>query len=243
MIFYVGLDDLHHAEHFEHVFISVNRLWRRRGQGRFRPQRWIMDSGAFTELSQHGAYRIEPEAYGAEIERWRSIPGLECAVSQDYMCEPFILEKTGLTVRDHQRLTIERFDRLRACCSLPIMPVLQGYRLAEYLDHLDAYGDRLSSGMRVGVGSVCKRNTSVAQIEDILGAIHEASPGILLHGFGVKTTALASAKVWDVLTSADSMAWSYHARKNGRDAHDYREAQRFEAKIRRQARQLSFSLS
>jgi len=28
------------------------------------------------------------------------------------MCEQFILEKTGLTVEDHQRLTIERYSVL-----------------------------------------------------------------------------------------------------------------------------------
>jgi hypothetical protein len=238
MIFYVGLDDLYHAHHFDHVFVSVNRFWKRRRQGKFMPRRFIMDSGAFTEVSAHGGYRSEPEAYADEVNRWANVPGFECAVSQDYMCEPFIVEKTGLSVQEHQRLTIDRFDRIRVASKVPIMPVLQGYKVAEYLEHLDAYGDRLHAGMRVGVGSVCKRNSSVAQIEDVLGAIHDAAPGLLLHGFGIKTTALSSCYVWDVLHSADSMAWSLHARKNGRSAHDWREAARFEAKIHRQPRQL-----
>lgn len=181
MIFYVGLHDLHHAHRFERAFLSVNRLRRRKGD--FQARRWIMDSAAFTELFKWGGYRHSPEDYAAEIDRWRVCGEFEIACAQDYMCEPFILEKTGLSVREHQRLTIDRFRRLRAATAAPIMPVLQGYRLAEYLDHLDQYGGLLQPGDRVGVGSVCKRNSSAAEIEDILGAIRQAAPALRLHGF------------------------------------------------------------
>ena len=34
-----------------------------------------------------------------------------------------------------------------------------------------------------------------------------------------------------LLWSADSMAWSYSARKQGRDPNDWREAKAFEAKV------------
>jgi hypothetical protein len=91
--------------------------------------------------------------------------------------------------------------------------------------------------MRVGVGSVCKRNTSVGEIEDIIGAVNAAAPELRLHGFGVKTTALKSDFLWNILHSADSMAWSYAARKQGRNAHDPMEAHRFVAKIKSQHRQ------
>ena len=237
MNFYVGLDDLHHAEHFDRVFISVNRLWNRRKQGRFRPKQWIKDSGAFTEIAKYGRYIDEPEVYAAEIDRWAGVGELECAVTQDYMCEPAMLEKTGLTIPDHQRLTIERFDRIAAATKVPIMPVLQGYAISDYIRHVGMYGDRLKPGMRVGVGSVCKRNSNPAQIEDILSAIHSAAPNVLLHGFGVKTTALASERVCELLFSADSMAWSFAARYEGRDAHDWREAKAFERRIQTQPRQ------
>ena len=39
------------------------------------------------------------------------------------------------------------------------------------------------------------------------------------------------ALVVDLLHTSDSMAWSYHARKNGRSANDWREAKRFVDKI------------
>jgi hypothetical protein len=115
-MFYVGLHQPADAKHFDRAFISVNRL-----RGRKKPiaaPAWIMDSGAFTEIAEHGRYRQGVEGYAEEINRW-AYPGsgLVCAVAQDYMCEPFIVAKTGLSVAEHQRLTIERYDAL-----LPLRP-------------------------------------------------------------------------------------------------------------------------
>lgn len=55
--FYVGLDDLYYAFRFSHSFISVNRLRERKSP--FKVNDWIMDSGAFTEITTHGGYRTE----------------------------------------------------------------------------------------------------------------------------------------------------------------------------------------
>lgn len=191
-----------------------------------------MDSGAFTEISQYGHYRHSVEEYAAQINRWEHDPTLKAAVAQDWMCEPFIVEKTGLSVAEHQRLTIERYDDLVALVpNVYIMPVLQGYTVADYLQHLAAYGDRLARGAYVGVGSVCKRNTDISAIEEILTSIKRVRPDLRLHGFGLKTTALSSWVVRDCLYSADSMAWSFAARKQGRDANDYREAKNFARRV------------
>lgn len=188
-----------------------------------------MDSGAFTELRDHGHYRDGPETYVQHVTRWSECGNLLAAVSQDYMCEPFILNKTGLTIRDHQRLTIERFDAIRALAStnVHILPVVQGYLPEHYVQHLENYGERLLPGMWVGVGSVCKRNTSPREIAAVLRAIKQTRPDLRLHGFGVKTTALQSQEVRELLYSADSMAWSLMARKQGRNANDWREAAAF----------------
>jgi hypothetical protein len=86
------------------------------------------------------------------------------------------------------------------------------------------YGERLTRGKWVGVGSVCKRNGDPKAIERVLFTIKSARPDLRLHGFGVKTTALSSSLVTELLHSADSMAWSFAARRQGRNSNDWREA-------------------
>ncbi|MDB5244023.1 MAG: hypothetical protein JWP57_4649, partial [Spirosoma sp.] len=118
MRFFVGLHQPSDAQHFPQCFVSVNRLWKRRSD--FAVADWIMDSGAFTELRDYGCYRPERsvENYAAQIRRWKSCGNLLAACAQDWMCEEIIIEGgmvrgtrfvgTGLSVEEHQRLTIER---------------------------------------------------------------------------------------------------------------------------------------
>lgn len=223
MRFFVGLHQPSDAQHFEAAFVSVNRLRGRKGP--FAVGDWIMDSGAFSTIALHGGYPEPVETYAAEIRRWGGVGNLLAAVSQDYMCEPIMLEKTGLTVADHQRLTIERYDALITCdTGVYIMPVLQGYQPVDYVAHIHQYGARLALGAWVGVGSVCKRNGDPGAIEAVLLAIHTERPDLRLHGFGLKTTALSSGTVQQLLYSADSMAWSFAARREGRSPNNWREA-------------------
>ncbi len=67
-------------------------------------------------------------------------------------------------------------------------------------------------------------------------AIKADRPDLRLHGFGCTLTALGSAEVPTLLWSADSLAWSYAARKQGRNPNDWRQAQRFLDQIKRQER-------
>lgn len=233
MRFYVGLHMLAHVHRFERCMISRNVLRRRRAD--ITPNEWIMDSGAFTEITTHGGYRDSPEVYAAEIDRWSRCGNLAAAVAQDYMCEPFVLERTGLSVAEHQRLTIERYDALCAAVTSGtyIMPVLQGYAPQEYADHIHQYADRLGIGQWVGVGSVCKRNANPESVSQVLQAIVAERPDLRLHGFGVKLTALAHPTVCARLHTADSMAWSFAARKDGRGsaANHWQEAMRYVERI------------
>jgi len=211
MNFYVGMHMPSKADKVERAFISVNVLAKRKSG--FPVNEWIMDSGAFTTIAKHGRYPEPVSAYAEQIRRWKSNGTLVAAVAQDYMCEDHMLAKTGMTVRQHQFLTIERYDQLLAeDTGVYILPVLQGYTPSSYVDHIRMYGDRLKQGMYVGVGSVCKRNASPSSIVQVLKAIKQERPDLLLHGFGIKTTSLMWADVRDNLYSADSMAWSYAAR-------------------------------
>ena len=234
-MFFLGTHMVNHCHSFKRSFVSVNRLRNRKYD--FAVNDWIMDSGAFTEISTHGTYRHDTSEYVRQIERWRVCGNMLRAVTQDWMCEPFIVEKTGLTVLEHQKRTIHRYQQIQTATNVKIMPVLQGYAKQDYLNHIDMYGTLLTNGIWVGVGSICKRNSSIGQIEDILTTIKRKRPDLRLHGFGLKITALSSAQVRDCLYSADSMAWSFAARKRGRNSSDINEAKRFVKRIENQHQQ------
>jgi len=211
MKFYVGMHMPSKADRIDRAFISVNVLVKRKSS--FPVNEWIMDSGAFTTIAKHGCYPEPVSVYAEQIRKWKGNGKLVAAVSQDYMCEDHMLAKTGMNVRQHQVLTIERYDQLLAeDTGVYIMPVLQGYTPSSYVDHVRMYGDRLAHGAYVGVGSVCKRNASPSSIVQVLKAIKKERPDLRLHGFGIKTTALRWEEVRDNLESADSMAWSFAAR-------------------------------
>jgi len=232
VLFFPGIHQPADAQHFPLACISVNRLRGRRK--RVACPRVLVDSGAFTELDRFGRYRHGVREYADEIARLHAegVVEIEAAVAQDFMCEPFMLAKTGMAVGDHQRMTIERFDSIMDLAPpVAIMPVLQGFAIEDYLRHLEAYGDRLKPSAWVGVGSVCKRQGDPRAIVAVLQAIHRARPDLRLHGFGVKTTALLHPGVRELLWSADSMAWSFAARKQGRNANDWREAATFTNRI------------
>jgi hypothetical protein len=240
--FFVGLHDPHLAAHVGlPCCISVNRLRRRRSS--FVAGDWLLDSGAFTEVSTHGHYRHDVADYAAEIRRWAGNGRLLAAAAQDWMCEPFIVARTGLSVAEHQRLTVERYQALLNCdtAGVSIMPVLQGYEPSDYARHIDAYGQLLRPGAWVGVGSVCKRNASPWSVAGVLTAILAERPDLRLHGFGLKLSALVLGAVRDRLWSADSMAWSYSARKQGRDGNCWREALRFALEVDRRPVQMELA--
>ena len=240
MRFFTGLHQPSDAQHFDAAFVSVNRLLNRKGP--FKVGDWIMDSGAFSHMLRDGEH-MPLKQYAAEIRRWKGNGNLLAAIAQDLMCEQFILDKTGLTILDHQRLTIENYDALlREETGCYIMPVLQGYAPEDYVRHIRMYGARLARGAWVGVGSVCKRNGDPRAIEAVLLAIHDERADLLLHGFGLKSTALSSGIVDQLLYSADSMAWSYQARMKGGNGNDWKEAKRWSERITSRAIQVPLFL-
>ena len=170
---------------------------------------WALDSGGFTELSIHGKWTINAERYAEEIEDYRKIGGLKWAAPQDWMCEPWILEKTGLSVLEHQNRTVQNYLELKKL-NAPVIPVLQGWELEDYEQCAKLYeqnGIKLEECDVVGLGSVCRR-----QATDEIGQLAKwgHNKGLNLHGFGVKSAGLK--KYAHYLTSADSLAWSFTGR-------------------------------
>jgi hypothetical protein len=192
------------------LFISHRRLSLRKRLPQARAA-WALDSGGFTELSLSGRWETTVTEYVEAVERYQTEIGrLEWAAPQDWMCEPHMLAKTGLTVREHQDRTVSNYLDIRD--RGPFIPVLQGWTLNDYEDCVDLYQQAdvdLTLEPVVGVGSICRRQNT-AEIGRIFHALSEA--GIRCHGFGVKKEGVARYGRW--LGSADSMAWSYRARRD-----------------------------
>jgi len=200
------------------LFISHRRLAGRKNLPRAKVH-WALDSGGFSELNLYSEWRTTPHEYVTAVRRYdEEIGELGWAAPQDWMCEPFMLAKTGLTIAEHQRRTVDNFVQLQDLwgddSENPFMPVLQGWGRDDYLrcwDLYDAAGIDLRNYPVVGVGSVCRRQAS-GEIGAIMRALRQLDDGLPIHGFGVKKQGLE--RYGDLLNTADSMAWSYDARRS-----------------------------
>jgi len=173
---------------------------------------WALDSGGFSELSLFGGWNTCAKEYAAQVRLFRDEIGkMQWCAPQDWMCEPDVVKKTGLSVAEHQRRTVENFLELRQIApDLPFVPVLQGWTLDDYrrcVDLYDANGISLLSLDVVGLGTVCRRQRTTEGVELVESL---SAMGLKIHGFGFKTTGLIRCR--DLLVSADSLAWSIEAR-------------------------------
>jgi hypothetical protein len=227
MIFYLGTHEVHWLEKVDvPLMVSRNRLSLRRHLPTARAP-WVLDSGGFTELQQHGTWRIDAGTYAKEIARYVSDVGrMDWAAPQDWMCEPAIIHGgtfkgvrftgTHLSVAEHQARTVANYCDLRAL-DAPVIPVLQGFTLGDYercADLYDAAGIDLTAQPVVGLGSVCRRENT-DEIGEIVAAM--LARGIRCHGFGCKEGAVR--RYGEMLASADSLAWSYGGRRRGTCTH------------------------
>ena len=203
---------------------------------------WALDSGGFTELQMHGKWTVPAEEYVWAVALYdREIGKLEWAAPQDWMCEPIMrhggmaangqqFTGTGLSVREHQERTVASFLELQSLWpqyseeKCPFMPVLQGWEPGEYLECAAIYeaaGVHLADYEIVGVGSVCRRQST----DEIRAIVDTLKPlGLAHHYFGVKLTGikLAGLRTHDVYdnrqlveggaASLDSSSWSFDAR-------------------------------
>lgn len=195
----IGLDPL---------FVSWVRMRRQKTPFK-KPARvkWALDSGGFSEISLHGKWTHTEQEYVDAVEQYtEEVGNMEWAAQMDWMCEPHMVEKTGLSVLEHQNRTVENYCILRQLAPhLPIAPVLQGWELDDYPRCIELYqaaGVDLRERPVVGVGSVCRRQAT-SDIERLFASLSQY--GLRIHGFGVKTAGVE--RYGHHLASADSMAW------------------------------------
>jgi queuine/archaeosine tRNA-ribosyltransferase len=181
---------------------------------------WILDSGAFGELYQHGKYTYSIEDYLSLVSKYQP----PVFVSMDYPCESKILFKTGKSIKEHQNLTTENHLKIRESLEKfgiesQLMGVIQGWKKEEYLEHLDSLKAYGLIEKYMGIGSICRgtnRGTNLREVAEIITEIRKILPGnIKLHGFGVKISLFKSnPRTIKMLDSADSMDWSLLGRRH-----------------------------
>ncbi len=207
------------------LFVSATTLARYRLRGGRWPVRmtggggWALDSGAFTALDTNNdnhPWHLHPDQFGGLVTRLAEEVGPpDFTAIQDWPCEPRVRSRTGMSVYDHQILTIDNYLYLREQFPfIPWIPVLQGWLPQEYLACAQMYVDAgvdLAAAPLVGLGSVCRR-ASGAEIAAVVQTL--AGLGYRLHGFGVALDGLRT--IGHLLASADSLAWSATATE-GRD--------------------------
>jgi len=213
--YFVGMDDFiidDRPNKPKAVMISANALTRNtNGVRTYRKSpikvgRWMMDSGAFTQITKYGNFAMSPADYVRLAVRFQDCGDLACIVTQDYMCEPHVirmLKDRGreASVRIHQRKTVERYIQIvheayRQGLKVPVMPVLQGWEVDDYVDHYLLYRrmlpkndswhhpfhhpialdtTKMPRGQWIGIGSTCKRNKNPEVVSQILDALEDCS--------------------------------------------------------------------
>jgi hypothetical protein len=247
--YFVGTDR-HNNAWKRNVMISANSLVRNEG-GRLRQRkyplsvsRWMMDSGAFSQITTYGDFIMSPEEYVLVAKYFELCGDLQCIVTQDYMCEPDVirqLQDKGIraSVRIHQRKTVERYMQILKAADkydlrVPVMPVLQGWEVEDYKEHMQMYDTALLTRFEtkyerkfgslirdgdvwLGIGSTCKRNKNPEVVAEILDTLEwnfrMNKPKI--HLFGFKQTGLKNSRIKDRIYSADSFAYDFSDRMDG----------------------------
>ena len=148
---FVGTDDPKRASMLDRAMLNAYSLRNRKEP--INVNRWILDSGAFSQLGTAdqapGKFVQTPEEYVRLAVRFQDCGDLACIVTQDYMCEPEVLIKQRqrghpATIIKHQQWTVERYYQIleeaqKQGLKVPVMPVLQGDDPYDYLRHWDMY--------------------------------------------------------------------------------------------------------
>lgn len=174
-----------------------------------------LDSGGYVDM---GTYRGIPWSVDEYMALAASYPFRRFA-SLDYCTEAGVahdreqvLDRISRTIRANRDCR-QRADDLGI--SDRLMPVIQGRLPTDYERCADALAWSMTPGTVIGVGSMCRRPVNGPEG---LRAVFEhldrvLAQGVLLHGFGIKGTALSYLKGLEHrIASIDSQAYGIHAR-------------------------------
>lgn len=182
------------------VMYSAAGAWNEAEQ-RFNPRKFLpgtygrwLDCGGYTVLNKYGDYPWSMASYANLVAILRP----DYYATMDYPCEPDITRALRLeTNKDRIRATVANAvafaQEYEPMIDGPQMvPVIQGWSLAEYLYCLRLYQESGLIREYMAVGSVCTRSND-EQLKEIVPAVYEAArlAGVSrLHFFGFKMSSV-----------------------------------------------------
>jgi len=173
----------------------------------------FIDCGGFPSSFIHGGYTTSDEEYLKYVKKVKAT----MFALRDYPCEPQILEKYKITAKDQINRTLKNHIKLLELMdkfnvfSRPI-PVIQGWKLEDYLYCLDLFKEHGLIFDYIAIGSLCRRASTKTIRKIILTLRKELPKWIRIHGFGVKLDVLKDKATWEAVYSVDSSAWDLWAR-------------------------------
>lgn len=203
---YIGNDHVAAMRYIPNTCFSIKVLMNRRKPMPSPRGGFMLDSGGFQFIRQLGKYPLSPEEYLKKVAFLQP----DIFVIQDWMCEPLQVMRTGLSIKEHIRRTVENYLYISELTSPDIksycLPVIQGWELNDYFDCIDLYGDYGLIVDYMAVGSICRRGKEI-EIKNIIENIHAAIPWVSLHGLGVKKQVLYACR--ESLHSCDTAAGQF----------------------------------
>ena len=172
----------------------------------------FIDSGGYSFMKGKGEYSTSDKEYLQYVENNKP----DFFALRDYPCETEVLEEHDTTVRKHQEKTTERHRNLLELLEIfdidaqPVS-VIQGWKLEDYLRHINQMKQKGVLTDYVAIGSVCRRNKD-EEIREIVNAVSSRIGDRKLHAFGVKSNLLRFEDMRKNLDSADSNAFDMSSR-------------------------------
>lgn len=161
----------------------------------------IIDSGGFNVLANDNTeFPWSVEQYHEFLQQYSD--RFDWAACMDYACEHRFDDLMSKEERVEKTLenAIEHFN---LDPEYNLRPVLQGRTLEDYVEFYDRLNDHGIPTDYVGLGTVCRLNSS-SEIVEIERGLRRATDIEAIHGFGVK---VAAFKLGAYFETADSRAW------------------------------------
>jgi len=170
--------------------------------------RYVLDSGGYSAMNEYGGdFPWSVAEYHQWLQNAHEKQPFDWAAVMDLACEPAFDHK--MTVKERQDQTLENtLTHLEHDPDYPLLPVLQGRTIQDWIEFHDRLVDHGIDTSYVGVGTLC-RQSSQKQIAVIEQALRTRTDVESMHGFGVK---ISSFNFGAVFESADSQAWSFQTK-------------------------------